>query len=309
MSRCTSQTPPTTELAAAVETLCRADSRDIQSLGWHFQFRSFYSPLNDCAFLEANRDLWTIPSDPAAIAWDLPHQQSVLAEVAHFARELTDVPNCSTHRGEFAWQNQFWTNADAVVHYGLLRSRRPRHIVEIGCGWSSLLMARALARNDAHASVPTRVTQIEPYPDPATMSALPGHWTLHESILQRAPLQLFDTLEAGDVLFYDGSHVAKTASDVNWFFFRVLPRIKPGVLIHIHDIFFPYDYPETWTLESNVTWNEQYVLQAFLMFNDRFRVELCNSYLAAMAPGALESICTPLGLGTTGGSIWLKRTV
>ena len=144
------------------------------------------------------------------------------------------------------------------MQYGLVRSRRPARIVEIGCGWSSLLLARALARNDAEGAPRTRVTQIEPHPRAELMAALPNHWTRHTTILQRAPLDIFDALGPGDILFYDGSHVAKTASDVNWFFFRVLPRLAPGVLIHLHDIFLPREYPKDWLLKDGRTWNEQY---------------------------------------------------
>jgi predicted O-methyltransferase YrrM len=249
--------------------------REAQALGFHVQPNDFYTPLNDCAFLEANRDLWSDVPEPAGIDWRVDHQMGVAAEIAAFVDELRDVPAESSRTGEFCWNNAFWNNADALVQYGLVRSRRPRRYVEVGCGWSSLLLARALARNER----PCEVDLVEPFGNEAQLATLPSSWRRHRTILQRAPLELFDRLERGDVLFYDGSHCSKTASDVNWFFFRILPRLASGVLIHMHDIFLPDDYPEDWIFERGQTWNEQYVLQAFLMHNDSYRIEIANRYL------------------------------
>jgi len=261
-------------LCQALATLASADFKDVQRLGYHFQANDYYSPLNDCRFLGANRDLWAEPCEPAEIEWNLAGQLETAAEVARYVEELRDIPQRGKP-GTFFWNNPFWNNADALVQYGLVRSRQPRRFVEIGCGFSSLLLARALATNET----PCRVVQVEPFPDRAIFDALPQDWERHLTILQRAPLGVFDDLDAGDVLFYDGSHCSKVASDVNWFFFRVLPRLRPGVLIHMHDIFLPSDYPEPWIFERGQTWNEQYLLQAFLMNNERYRVTIANRYL------------------------------
>src|SRR6185295_10158012 len=99
----------------------------------------------------------------------------------------------------------------------------------------------------------------------------------HEVMLQRAPFELFEALGEGDVCFYDGSHVSRAGSDVNWFFFEVVPRLAPGVLVHVHDIFWPTDYPDQWIVARGQTWNEQYVLQAFLMYNRDFEPLVVNS--------------------------------
>ena len=300
-------TPPDPEaLREALEVLSRARFRDIQEAGYHFQINDFYSPLNDCAFLDANRDLWAVPVEPAGIDWNLEHQLAVAREVARHVEELRGVPRRSPDPGVFCWDNHFWNNADALVQYGLVRSRRPRRVVEVGCGWSSLLLARALTRNEADGAPRAEVVQIEPYPRDTIMSSLPEHWRQHVSILQRAPMSLFEELEAGDVLFYDGSHCAKVASDVTWFFFRVLPRLRSGVLIHVHDVFFPGEYPEEWIFNRGQTWNEQYVMQAFLMHNDRYRVEICNSYLAAKRAEELRELYRDVQ-PAHGVSIWLKK--
>lgn len=300
-------TPPDPkEVRAALELLARADFRDIQQAGYHLQVKDLYSPLNDCAFLEANRDLWAEPTEPAGIDWNLDHQLEVAREVAGYVEELREIPQESTDPNVFCWNNKFWNKADALVQYGLIRSRRPRRVVEVGCGWSSLMLSHALTKNEAEGVARTAVVQIEPNPRETLMGSLPWHWRQHLSILQRAPMSFFEELEANDVLFYDGSHCAKVASDVTWFFFRVLPRLKPGVLIHVHDIFFPHDYREDWVFDRGQTWNEQYVLQAFLMHNDCYRVEICNSYLAFKQAAKLSELYRDVQ-SPRGVSIWLRK--
>jgi predicted O-methyltransferase YrrM len=244
--------------------------------------------------------------DPLEIDWDVEHQLEVAGEVGEFVEELRDVPQDSKDPTVYCWNNNFWNNADALVQYGLMRGRQPRRVVEVGCGWSSLLLARALRQNESAGGSRTEVVQIEPYPRKEIMASLPEHWRQHVSILQRAPFSIFEDLAAGDVLFYDGSHCAKVASDVNWFFFQVLPRLASGVLIHLHDVFFPRQYPEHWIFERGQTWNEQFVLQAFLMHNERYRVEICNSYLFDKHAAILKELYRGVQ-PAHGVSIWLRK--
>ncbi|OAI43294.1 hypothetical protein AYO41_02115 [Verrucomicrobia bacterium SCGC AG-212-E04] len=276
---CNTSEPSASEIEQAISVLERTSFREIQRLGWHFQRNDFYSPLNDCEFLAANPDLLG-SSELLEIDMRIAHQEKVVAEVGRYVEELRDVPFVSDNPTTYCWQNNFWNNADALVQYGLIRSRKPRRVIEIGCGWSSLLLARALEANARESDTSmAEVTQIEPYPRKDVLAALPRHWNLLPVILQRASLEFFESLRAGDVLFYDGSHCSKVASDVNWFFFRILPRLAPGVLIHLHDILLPEDYPDEWIFKRGQTWNEQYLLQAFLMNNQRYQIEIANRYM------------------------------
>jgi predicted O-methyltransferase YrrM len=293
----------------AIETLRSASTREVQDRGYHFQPRDYYSALNDLPFLSDNLDLWHDRSLPAGIDWDLDAQLAEIRKLAPYLSELSDVPMApSTDPPAYHWDNAFWRGADALVHYGLLRSLKPRRVVEVGSGWSSLLMAEALSRNEADGARQAEVTQIEPFPRRELLRALPDHWTLHDVILQRADPRVFEVLEAGDICFYDGSHVARAGSDVVWFFFELLPRLKPGVLVHIHDIFWPSDYPDEWIFERGQTWNEQYVLQAFLMYNDAFEVVICNSMLFQLRRAAVDELyeSTP-ETQHSGVSVWLRR--
>jgi hypothetical protein len=292
----------------AIEVLRSTPIAEVQRRGWHFQQRDFYSALNDFEFLQANPDLWHDRPLPRGIDWDLDGEVSTVRRIAPFAAELAAVPEeMAPGPPSFHWRNDFWSGLDPLVHYCLLRDVKPRRVVEIGCGWSSLLLAKALGENEGEGAPRAVVDQVEPYPRTELLSALPDHWNLHAQILQRAPFEPFEALEAGDICFYDGSHVAKPGSDVVWFFAEILPRLRPGVLVHLHDIFFPREYPDHWIFDRGQTWNEQYVLQAFLMYNSDFRPLICNHALTVYHFDELEklfgAIVPPLG----GGSIWLER--
>jgi hypothetical protein len=301
------QSPPS--LDQAIQVLAAASINEIQERGYHFQQRDFYSALNDLSFLTENWDLWHERPLPAGIAWDLDAQLAEVRRISPYLVELQDVPfDPPPGPPRYHWDNDFWRGADALVHYGLLRDLKPRRVVEVGAGWSSLLMAEALARNRKEGAHPTVVDQIEPYPRTELLKGLPSDWTLHEAILQRADLGPFEALDAGDVCFYDGSHVARPGSDVVWFFFEVLPRLKPGVLIHVHDIFWPADYPDAWIFERGQTWNEQYVLQGFLMYNSDFRTIICNSALLRQRGDQMAELFGDLpDTQHSASSVWMKR--
>ncbi|MET0557115.1 MAG: class I SAM-dependent methyltransferase [Solirubrobacterales bacterium] len=293
----------------AIEVLAETPLLEVQKRGYHFQPCDFYSPLNDLQFLADNRDLWHGRPMPSAVDWDLPGQLETLRRLSSYWMELLEVPQeMPAGPPRYHWRNDFWSGLDALVQYGLVRDSKPGRVVEIGCGWSSLLLSEALARNEAEGAPPAVVDQIEPYPRKELLRALPDHWRLHETILQRAPLQLFESLGEGDVCFYDGSHVARPGSDVVWFFFEVIPRLRPGVLAHVHDIFWPADYPDEWIFERGQTWNEQYVLQAFLMYNRDFKPLVCNVALFAEFRQQLDELFAVLPFDPgAGGSVWLQR--
>ena len=129
--------------------------------------------------------------------------------------------------------------------------------------------------------------------------------TIRAEPLQEAPLSLFESLGENDVLFIDSTHVSRIGSDVNRLFFEILPRLRPGVLIHVHDVFYPFEYPRHWIMEGRA-WNEIYVLRAFLEFNDRFEIVLFNTYLTQNQRHFIQERF-PLCLANEGGSLWLRR--
>ena len=151
-----------------------------------------------------------------------------------------------------------------------LREHRPRRIVEIGSGQSTLMAILALRANRAEdPRYRCLHLCIEPYEAPWLERA--GVAVLRRPV-EAVPLQVFDTLEAGDVLFIDSSHMIRPQGDVLFEYLNVLPRLKPGVVVHVHDIFTPHDYPASWLVEHVRFWNEQYLLEAFLTHNRSWKV-------------------------------------
>jgi predicted O-methyltransferase YrrM len=150
----------------------------------------------------------------------------------------------------------------------MLRYLRPRQMIEIGSGYSSLVTARV---NREFLDGSMRFTCIEPYPRGFLQAGVPGISHLRVEEVQDAPLELFERLGDGDVLFVDTSHTVKTGGDVAWIYGEILPRLSPGVLVHIHDAFIPGEYPQQWVFEG-WGWNEIYLIKAFLAFNSGYRV-------------------------------------
>ncbi len=290
-------------LQIALSTLKSASFIQIQRLGYHLQPNGFYTPLNDCNFLSQNQDLWRSRPPNRGIDWNIDGQLKTSKTVGKYIDELQDVPTRHIPgKLEYCWDNYFWNNADALVQYALIRHYKPRRFVEIGCGWSSLLLQRAIEKNGS----PCKVVQIEPYPNANIFSVLPKTWVHYNVILQRVPTHVFEELQAGDICFYDGSHCSKEGSDVNWFFFEILPSLAPGVIIHLHDIFLPDSYPEQWIFERGQTWNEQYILQAFLMHNKSYEIIIANRYLWRMEQKILEDAYKGVQ-PAYGCSFWMRK--
>jgi hypothetical protein len=205
---------------------------------------------------------------------------------------------------EFYHNNPFFNGIDALVLYCMVRHFQPIMIIEVGSGFSSRVSAQAAQTNDH-----TELFCIEPYPDDMLSSGFPGLTSLVPKTVQEVGLELFQQLGANDILFIDSSHVARCGGDVNYLFFEVLPRLSPGVIVHVHDIFFPKEYPEFWVKELLRFWNEQYLLQAFLSFNSEYEVLLCNSYLAHQYKKALKTTFPNSPPGGGSGSFWMRRNL
>jgi predicted O-methyltransferase YrrM len=201
--------------------------------------------------------------------------------------------------------NGWFCHTDAIILYCFLRHYRPGRIVEVGSGFSTAVMLDAA---DGFLPRLPELTCIEPYPDRLSTLLRPGdrdRFRLIERPVQTVPPETFDGLEAGDLLFIDSSHVVKAGSDLQFLLFEVLPRLRPGVFVHFHDIFHPFEYPATW-LTSGRYWNECYVLRAFLAGNHAWRIRFFNSY-AHQAFGEVFAARLPLCCRDPGGSIYLQR--
>jgi predicted O-methyltransferase YrrM len=298
------RTPVGLDVDGALAYLRSIPFQELQRRGWHLQPNHYYWPLNDIEFLREHPGLWHDRGLPAGIDWDLDAQLAFARELAASYGELADVaerPAAVDMSSEITFVNGSFSGADACAYYGLVRKLEPRQVVEIGGGWSTIFLAHALGRNEP----PAAVTLIEPEPDHRLLARIPSDWDIHRSLLQFADLSLFEQLRAGDICFYDGSHVARTGSDVNWFFFEVLPRLAPGVMVHVHDIYWPDDYHDQWIYGDGLSWNEQYILQAFLMHNQAYRVRLANHLLCRVRGDEVQAIYPAW---PDGGSVWIEKT-
>jgi hypothetical protein len=166
---------------------------------------------------------------------------------------------------------------DAHVYYAILREQRPRRVVEVGVGRSTQVAVAAMAANGAEGHDAT-LTAIDPSPPAYLASALGGRDQLVVEKVQNVDIGLLTCLERGDVLFIDSSHLVRTGGDVLYQLCEVVPRLKPGVSVHFHDISLPRPYPRTY-FEQGLYWAEQYALQTFLAFNVQFEIVWPATYL------------------------------
>lgn len=270
----------------------------------------FYSPVVDPRELAAQREqLWPATPPPIlGIDFDPAQHLQILKE--WFPRHIGayDYPEHGpddASLSHFYTQNSQFSWLDARALFVLLRELAPRRIIEVGSGYSSLLMADI---NQRFWGGSCEIRCIEPYPRPFLQRGVPGIREVIVARVQQVPLDLFATLAAGDVLFIDSSHVCKTGSDVNTLFFEVLPRLAPGVIIHLHDIALPLEYPQEWAITLNRSWNEQYLLRALLMYSQAFKPLFGSSYAYLQFKDAVAAaLALPGGQSFGGSSFWMRR--
>lgn len=268
----------------------------------------FYSPVVDIVQARAERArIWPDAPPPVlGIDFDEAGQRRRLEELLGAHLEGFDYPDqapAGAVAGYHDGNGQF-DGLDARLLFAMLRRHRPPRIVEVGSGYSSLLMADV---NRRFLAGQARITCIEPFPRPFLRAADAGLRLLAQPV-QAVAMAEFAALAAGDLLFIDSSHVAKTGSDVNHLYFEVLPRLAPGVLLHVHDIFLPDEYPPDWVLEDRRSWNEQYLLRALLMDSGAWRVELGAHYAATRLGDTLADLLRRQGQPPCrGASFWLRK--
>jgi predicted O-methyltransferase YrrM len=200
--------------------------------------------------------------------------------------------------------NEFYNYTDGIILYSMIRHLKPERIIEIGSGFSSALM---LDTNEMFFDNKIDLCFIEPYTERllSLMSeADKAHTAIIQNDAQSISLEIFQNLKSGDILFIDSTHVVKTGSDVNYILFEILPSLQSGVLIHFHDIFYPFEYPKEWVFKGR-NWNEDYFLKALLMYNSSFEIKLFSDYIHKCHKDAFKNM--PLTYMNTGGSIWIMK--
>jgi predicted O-methyltransferase YrrM len=242
---------------------------------------AFYSPVPDVATLP--EDVWTRRSPLTGVAFDSA------AQIAWAEAELAPLIAAFEPPEGFRLANRYYESVDAEVCDALVRRLAPARVVELGSGWSTLLL---------RAAAPGRVTSFDPFP----AEFLDGVERLGA---QEIPLDVFDGLEAGDVLFVDTSHTVKLGGDVNRIVLDVLPRLAPGVVVHFHDIWLPYEYHRVLVEDMGMYWAEQYLLQAFLIGNP-WEVLFAAQAVAREHPERLEALVPSFTGENFPSAFWLR---
>ena len=269
----------------------------------------FYSPIvNPKNLLDKVGKIW--PDNPVikGIDFNDEYHEKVLSE--YFPKYISQYKYVETQDeassdSEYYSQNSQFGWLDSRTLFVLLNQWKPKKMIEVGSGFSSLLTANI---NHEYLNNSMEFTCIEPYPREFLKKKIPGLNNVIVEKVENVDKKVFTTLEAGDILFIDSSHVSKTGSDVNFLFFEIFPILKKGVKIYIHDIFLPLEYDKKWVLEDNRSWNEQYLLRALLMFSDTFKILFGCSYAQYKKP---DLVSKALGLENTQGfggvSIWIEK--
>lgn len=205
--------------------------------------------------------------------------------------------------------NTEFKTGDAEYYYGIIRENKPKRIFEIGSGFSTCLAAQAiLDEQKVNPNYNCELVAIEPFPRPMLLQGFPGFSKLEQKKVQQVPLDFFKQLEENDILFIDSSHVLKTGSDVQFEFLKILPILNKGVIVQVHDIFFPYEYPKEWITKNMRFWNEQYLLHAFLLHNSAYEVMLGGSYLHARYQDLVQGLFPRYQSdGAHPGSFWIRK--
>ncbi|MBN2473681.1 MAG: class I SAM-dependent methyltransferase [Pirellulales bacterium] len=279
-----------------------------QKLGIHVTPVHFYQPIPDTR--ELREELWQSPSKLVGVDLNESGQLALLAEVsAAYGSEYGTFPDAATSCPYEFYHDQFnLPPVDAEVLYCMVRKFKPRRMIEIGSGLSTFVAAAAIRKNQELLGHECHLTAIEPYPSPILQQGFPGLAELLPARVENVPMERFEALQENDILFIDSSHVVRIGGDVLHEYLEIIPRLRPGVVIHAHDIFLPAHYPRQWIMENHWFWTEQYLLQAFLACNRDFEVLWAGSHMHMMHGEKLTDAFPAYRRNKKWpGSFWMRR--
>lgn len=273
----------------------------------------FYSPLPDIKDLE-QRNIWSAVSNLSGIDFRIEAQTALLSLLGNrFGGECCWPLRPTDDPAQFYLQNSSFSYGCAASTYCMIRQHKPANVIEIGSGMSSRVIAAALTVNRREDSQCSYVI-IDPYPGELVSSGCLNGAELVRSRVELLETEFFERLQAGDILFIDSSHSVKIGGDVNNLFLDILPCLAPGVVVHIHDISLPYEYPRAYATNESFRqfWTEQYLLQGFLSFNSEFEVLLGMNYLMVDHAPLFKEVFphySPNLHPFISGSFWIRRMI
>jgi hypothetical protein len=235
------------------------------------------------------------------------NKDAMVAQWHAFLPYLTSCPFTDFKKDDFRYQyeNSSYSYGDASILHAMIRYYKPKRIVEVGSGWSSACTIDTVER---FLDNKCNIIFIEPFTEllESLIDTAKENIQVFNQEVQQVPLNIFHELEDNDILFIDSTHIMKTGSDVCFELFEVLPILKPGVIVHFHDIFYPFEYPLEWAINENRSWNEIYGIHALLLDSTKWNIIFFNDYFALKEEN-LISDTFPLFLKNSGGALWLKR--
>lgn len=272
----------------------------VMPLNYHY-----YQPIFKTS--ELSEETWTEEDPLYGVDFNVEGQLNLLKQLQYNA-ELTQFPveKLAEDDLNFYYDNWMFCSGDAEILYSLIRRYKPKRLIEIGSGFSTRIAKHAIQTNSKEGNKTEHIC-VEPYEAP-WLEKLGVDRVIRERV-ETLPIEFFETLEADDILFIDSSHVLRTRGDVFYEYLQILPKLKSGVIIHIHDIFIPFEYPKSWLVKERWFWTEQYLLQAFLVYNSAFEVLLALNYLAQHHREELNHCCPVFDKqkNRVASSFWIRR--
>ncbi len=275
-------------------------------MGSEFVIRGhFYSPLPDLELIENHYESNSLDVvDEKIIDWHLEDQKELLKELSQY---YADIPfsDIAVAPLRYGFVNNQFGHGDAIMLYYMMRHFKPKNIIEVGSGHSSAVM---LDTNQLFLDSQTNLTFIEPYAERLHSILTESDYdntTIIEQPVQEVDVEIYQQLNQDDILFIDCSHVMKFGSDFGHLLFSIVPYLKKGVIIHFHDILWPFEYPKAWLMEGRA-WNEAYLIRAFLSYNKDFEILYFNDFMARHEPGMIAEYQS-MALENPGCGLWLRK--
>lgn len=282
----------TTEIKSYVNSLLRHINIKVDSLTAERSEAARLNNLNQTGHFERA----IFPSYPD---FDSRNVLSLLQELQLYKTRFDDFEDIGRNDVRYTFHNEYFASPDAEILYAIIRKVSPRSVVEVGSGYSTKIIRQAIL----DGGLKTTLISVDPQPRTGVEQ--------FSDTLHRKPVEtlggsgLFESLKKDDIVFIDSSHEVKTGNDVIFLYLNVLPGLQPGVLVHIHDVFLPYDYPQEWVIDEKREWNEQYLVQALLTFSSGFDVLWPGYFLQRTMPGFPQHF--PHLNGNTAKSLWLMK--
>lgn len=284
--------------SSCVEILEKLDFLFYEEFGYKrlYSIDHYYSCYPDIKWCELYED------KHKNIVYDIDMREKEQLELLNHIKSTCDnLPEWTNEQKKYRYffPNGSFEIGDALLLHNMIRTIKPNKIVEIGSGFSSSVM---LDTNEFYFNNKINLSFIEPYPMLLKKLLRSNDIiNLQECMLQRADISEILNLQKNDILFIDSSHVCKRDSDVNMLLFEILPQLKSGVYIHFHDIFDGFEYPLEWTKEGRL-WNEDYILRAFLMNNNKYDIVFLNPFMQKYIENEF-----PYEGYNAGGSLWIRK--